>query len=264
MRLRGGSTSRALFSHLSRMQAWRGDVERALGTIDTWARAHPHDGEPAHMRASLTQQNVPARASDASVVSLFDDFSSSFDELLASLRYVGHDISARALADSLAGTRAARVLDAGCGTGLAGPLLRPLANEIWGVDLSPKMLEKARERGIYDRLEVAELTSYLLDGGSRFDAILSADTIVYFGELEALFGGVARSLVPGGRFVFTVEHLDSGTFELRSSGRYAHSEAFVASALTAHGLLLERSERVSTRLEYGVPVPGLVAVARRS
>ena len=53
------------------------------------------------------------------------------------------------------------VLDAGCGTGLCGPLLRTRAKRMTGVDLSPKMIEWAAERGIYDRLAAEELTTFL-------------------------------------------------------------------------------------------------------
>ena len=49
------------------------------------------------------------------------------------------------------------ILDLGCGTGLAGLAFQPLAARLDGVDLSPAMIEKARARGIYDHLDVADL-----------------------------------------------------------------------------------------------------------
>ena len=51
------------------------------------------------------------------------------------------------------------ILDLGCGTGLSGLMLRRRARHLTGVDLSPEMVEKARARGIYDRLEVGEITA---------------------------------------------------------------------------------------------------------
>jgi predicted TPR repeat methyltransferase len=50
-------------------------------------------------------------------------------------------------------------LDAGCGTGLCGPLLRPYASELTGVDLSAGMLDRARPRQVYDHLEKGELSA---------------------------------------------------------------------------------------------------------
>ena len=44
------------------------------------------------------------------------------------------------------------VLDAGCGTGLCGPLLAPYARRLIGVDLSEGMLALAKEKHVYDAL----------------------------------------------------------------------------------------------------------------
>ncbi len=265
VRLRGSDTGlRDIFSMLTRMYTFRGDVAGALRTVDRWAALLPTDGEPPHLRAALTQVNVPSRASDEAMVAHFDGFASTFDEILGTIRYVGHEATARAVSGVLAGVRVRRVLDAGCGTGLAGPSLRHLAIELWGVDLSPKMLDLARARSCYDRLELGEMTSYLQCHTGEFDVVASSDTLIYFGDLEPLATAVAAALAPGGRFAFTVELADAGTFELRMTGRYAHSEAYVAHALSHAGLSIERTERLSLRLEHGVPVPGLVVVARRS
>ena len=53
------------------------------------------------------------------------------------------------------------ILDAGCGTGLAGKKLREKASRLVGVDISPKMLIKAEEKGIYDELVEMELVTFL-------------------------------------------------------------------------------------------------------
>lgn len=52
------------------------------------------------------------------------------------------------------GDRSSKVLDAGCGTGLVGVALRGAGyTELHGIDISPEMIERARERGIYRSLE---------------------------------------------------------------------------------------------------------------
>jgi predicted TPR repeat methyltransferase len=73
------------------------------------------------------------------------------------------------------------ILDAGCGTGLCGPLVAPYACRLVGVDLSEGMLARARERDVYDVLVKGELTAYLEACTDTFDVIVSADTLVYFG-----------------------------------------------------------------------------------
>jgi predicted TPR repeat methyltransferase len=52
-------------------------------------------------------------------------------------------------------------IDLGCGTGLMGPLLRPYVGRLEGVDLSAGMVQKAKDRGCYDKLDVGELVACL-------------------------------------------------------------------------------------------------------
>ena len=102
------------------------------------------------------------------------------------------------------------VLDAGCGTGLCGPLLAPYARRLVGVDLSTGMLKQAEAKNVYDQLYKVELTAYLRDCPGEFDVIVSADTLVYFGPLESVARAAAGALRPGGRLIFTVEALLDG------------------------------------------------------
>ena len=126
-------------------------------------------------------------------------------------------------------SRSLDVLDAGCGTGLCGPLVAPYARRLVGVDLSEAMLARARARNVYDELVKRELTAYLRDSPGSFDVIVSADTLVYFGPLEEVAAAAANALRPGGVLVFTVEELsgaasDAG-YSLSPNGRYRHSPA---------------------------------------
>ena len=85
------------------------------------------------MLAASTGRDVPPRASDAFVVNTFDNFASSFEVKLESLSYRAPALVADTLADAgLAPDGRLVVLDAGCGTGLCGPLLRPYASRLVG------------------------------------------------------------------------------------------------------------------------------------
>jgi len=77
------------------------------------------------------------------------------------------------------------VLDLGCGTGLIGVAIAPYARNLVGVDLSAKMLAKARDRNLYRRLEQQDLLSMMKhEPASSYDLIVAADVFVYLGNLE--------------------------------------------------------------------------------
>lgn len=154
--------------------------------------------------AALTGENVPERASDAYLSSTFDGFASSFDEvLLHRLDYRARSLIEASVAAVLGAREPTRdLLDAGCGTGLCGPLLAPYPRTLSGVDLSAGMLERARALAVYDRLVQDEITRFLLNEREAFDVIASADTLCYFGSLDAVARAARSALRPGGWLVF--------------------------------------------------------------
>jgi predicted TPR repeat methyltransferase len=130
------------------------------------------------------------------------------------------------------------------------------------------MVDKARACGGYHDLVVAELTAFLTDGPpQRYDLIVSADTLVYFGSLEHVLRGAAASLRPGGHLVFTVEAAegdDGDGFVLNPHGRYAHGEPYVRHVLEhVAGLEVLAVGREPLRMEMGQPVRGLIVTARK-
>jgi predicted TPR repeat methyltransferase len=129
------------------------------------------------------------------------------------------------------------------------------------------MLVHAKEKNIYHALMKAELTDYLQDNSEAFDLIVSADTLVYFGDLRSVLGAAARALRPNGLFVFTLEHMVGGEadvdYHLELHGRYSHARAYVERLLAAVRLLPEIA-RAELRMESGAPVSGLVIRAEKS
>lgn len=242
-----------------------GDRERAIEVCEEWVRQSPEDPVARHTLAACSQRNVPPRASDAFIATSFDSFASTFEAKLARLEYRAPELVAGALAATgtpADGTR--DVLDAGCGTGLCGPLLRPYSRRLVGLDLSAGMLEHARGKRVYDDVVHAELTAWLLEHRGEFDVIVSADTLVYFGALDEFASAAAGALRPGGWLIFTLEEADAGigTFQLEVHGRYNHAADYVERVLTAAGLA-PRMERAILRNESGLPVAGLVVRAAR-
>ncbi len=90
--------------------------------------------------------------------------------------YVGHLITTDLLLNYLKNKKA-RVLDAGCGTGLVGEILHKNSfNNIEGVDFSEEMLSVANQKKIYQSLRLVDLTKKLDYEDNSFDAIVCAGT----------------------------------------------------------------------------------------
>lgn len=250
----------------------RGGVEAAARLARLWRRDHPGNPVARHIGAAIAGEGAEPRAPDAYVRQTFDLFAEEFDSKLAELGYRAPDLLAAAVAadgpadDGPADGGRLDVLDAGCGTGLCAAALRPLARRLTGVDLSGGMLERARARGLYDALEEAELVAFLAARPAAFDLIVAADVLCYFGVLDDALAAASAALRPGGRLAFTVESLDGPAappHRVATHGRYAHRESYVRDTLAAAGLAVATLEPDTLRTESGVPVAGLVVLARK-
>ena len=246
-----------------------GEAEEAVKLLQYWLQLMPDDPIAQHRLAAWFGGEKPVRASDGYVTYLFDRYADCFDEhLVGELGYQAPAVIGARLVEML-GAPAARfeVLDAGCGTGLCQPVLRPYARRLTGVDLSPGMIQKARERGGYDELAVAELTAFLNERIGAYDLIASADTVVYFGALDLLLAAVAHALRPGGWLAFTAEQTTTDEapngYVLNKSGRYSHTAEYLEQALAAAGLELLARLDATLRQENDQPVVGHVALARK-
>jgi predicted TPR repeat methyltransferase len=201
------------------------------------------------------------RAPDAYLTVCFDKYAPNFERhLIEVLGYSVPGVCEKLLAET--GATFGRILDLGCGTGLAAPFLATFDGELTGVDISPGMLEQARERGLYHRLIESEATAFLAATDERFDLVTALDVLVYFGDIETLFEQVARRLSRDGMFVVSYETCAGGEYQLRPSGRFAHDPAYVE-AVAAKSFVTVASLTTTLRLEANAPVEGQVVVLKR-
>jgi predicted TPR repeat methyltransferase len=240
--------------------AWlkAGEADKALENLRTL------ENPPAEMIAMCEAIRCAPRSDAGYVRHLFDQFSADYDKkMLVDLKYAAPQILAGLFTLVMPGRENLAIWDLGCGTGLAGAAFKPLAARLDGVDLSPAMIQQARARGIYDRLEVADLQTALLTPGPRYDLILAADTLVYLGDLAAVFGAAQARLEADGVFLFTVEKAGGEGFELGPKRRWRHSEAYLRQLASQAGLAVAGFLAAVPRHEAKLPVEGFAVALSR-
>lgn len=101
-----------------------------------------------------------------------------------------------------------RVLDLGCGFGWHCRYARQQqVRSVVGVDISEKMLERARELTNDPAIEYRQLPMEEVDFPAKeFDVVISSLAIHYVEDFQSICQKIHRFLVPGGSFVLSVEH----------------------------------------------------------
>ncbi|OAI16080.1 hypothetical protein A1359_08670 [Methylomonas lenta] len=244
----------------------QGNVEEAISLVKEWLEFDPENPLALHRLYSYTGELDLPRAADEYIAQTFDSFADSFDMVLKRLEYKAPFLVADALKQIHIKTgKALNILDAGCGTGLCGPLMKPYAAKITGVDLSAKMMERAKERDCYDALHQAELTAFIDGYSAECDVIVSSDTLVYFGDLQPVCLAAAKVLQTGGHFIFTVERTDeevAAGYKIHPHGRFSHTAAYLNAVIESAGMQMLKLEENRLRFEAGEPVNGFLVVAQ--
>ena len=249
-----------------------GEVRETLGDWNgaraAFAQAQAVDPEDRHGAAlhlaRLGGADPATAALHGYVRTLFDQYAPRFDRALEDLNYSAPAMLRDAVMAH--GARFGTMLDLGCGTGLAGAAFRPHVDWLVGVDLSPRMIQEARKKGLYDRLAVNDIAQHLAQQRAQnatFHLVIAADVFAYVADLHEVCCAVAEVLAPGGLFGFTLETHDGQGAIVGAKMRYAHSAEFVRTAIADAGLTLLELKNSSSRTENRIPVPGLLALARR-
>jgi predicted TPR repeat methyltransferase len=247
-----------------------GDLGGAIASFQQVCALDPEDQLGAGLHLVRLGALAPGDMPAAYVRTLFDQYAPRFETALTTgLGYRGPQILLSAVEAACAAERRPMrfdsMVDLGCGTGLAAVAFRPFVGTIAGVDLSKRMVEAAQAKGIYDRLDVADVVQFLqVDAHEKRQhaLIVAADVFAYLAWLPPVVGAAARALAPGGLLAFTVETHAGNDVILGEKLRYQHGAAHVRAAVAGAGLTLVSIAEEWTRKETGVAVPGLVAVAR--
>jgi len=254
------------YFHLGDALRRAGKMEEARAALNEYLALDPAD----HMGATIKLALVGANAAPPSlppdyIQSLFDQYAPKFDKcLVENLNYQ----TPKQIAEAVRAVRGApygRLLDLGCGTGLAAAEFLKDTTYREGVDLSPRMVDEAKKKNIYDALHAQSIEEYLdLAPPQSFDLVLCADVLIYLGVLDHIIAGAGRALASGGLFAFSVQSADAGDWVLGEDHRYAHSSAYIERCAAAANLALIKTDPVVLRMDGGNPVHGTVFVCTHS
>ncbi len=243
-----------------------GRDEEALAAFRRGLELEPSNASASHMVAAMSGETTETAPPDF-VRKLFAVYAPRFDEhLVDDLGYKVPTLMCEAVgkvADQ--GELFVRGLDLGCGTGLVAEVFADRIEEIDGIDLSPSMLERATSKNLYSTVHLGDIHEVLQSlefEQVHYDLVLAADTFVYIGDLARVFAAVKRVTTVEGRFVFSVEGLDDGAYVLRTSGRYAHSDAYIEALASDTGFTIEFRQPVTVRTENEFPIGGTIFILR--
>ena len=237
------------------------------------ALAETHDGLP-FAAAVLGDSAPPDRAPDRVTAMLNDRRASRYDWYSRTvLRRRTPDLlfeAVQAVADTA--ISGAIMADIGCGTGLGAEPYADIAARIDGVDLSPRMAERAFRRRadddsrkqLYAQLDLGEFAAWLWDRPLHFDLVLGCDAFTETGDLIPVFTAVAQALQPGGLFAFSYEHTEAADYDLSPRQAYRHNPFAVRRALAATNLDAVQHRHAVLWHDDTQGVMGGIVVARRA
>jgi predicted TPR repeat methyltransferase len=244
-----------------------GQAQDACAHYTEYLRCADTDSMGAEIRLALLGATpVPPILPEPYVKALFDQYAGHFDESLVTKLEYRAPYLLRETVDRLRPPRpeGERILDLGCGTGLAGEAFRGRAAWLAGVDLSPGMIAEAARKSVYDDLREGEALCVLEGISTPFDLIVAADVLVYMGDLAPLMAAARSALTANGLFAFSLQSTAAAPYALGRECRYSHHPDYVRSSAGDAGMEVRILEHASCRNEAGIEVPGLICVLQRA
>lgn len=234
-----------------------GAREKAVFYYQKVLEYKPDHEAAQHMLAALTCADASGTP-ESYVRAVFDNYSSRFEQsLLEELEYCVPTAIRRVLDESSDWkSRYDHGLDLGCGTGLGGQAFVDIIEKLDGIDLSAKMIELAEEKKIYRRLCVGNFVNFLRSTQECYDFFLAADVFAYLGDLAETFSLLRAHARRGVLFCFSTETSDGADYRLQSTGRFAHTPAYIYQLAAQTGWTVTMSRRTSLRKEKGSWVQG--------
>ena len=224
--------------------------EKARKICENWYQKMPENLIVQHLWSALNHQTAANETAYNAL--LFDHFAETYEQTLKDIKYEVVDKIAELYAP-LNG----KILDLGCGTGLAAKKLKNSENSFVGVDISAKMLDLARQKNLYSELRQADILQYLQAEHPDFDCVIAADVFCYFGDLRQILAAVAPT-----RLIFSAETADDAEkFIIQPNGRYKHNPQYLTQLLQNLGYTDIKADELVLRQENGQDVRGMLFAA---
>jgi predicted TPR repeat methyltransferase len=238
-----------------------GDDDRAARSYEDAVKLDPDNKPAAHMLAAMRGEATDG-APPEHVERLFDEYAARFDHHLVDTLGYSMPGELRREIDRQLGPDAhfPNAIDLGCGTGLTGVAFRDLCDNLAGIDLSPRMIDKARLRGVYDDLHVGDIVSVLEADQGRYNLLICADVFPYIGNVQPLFAAVRSHAQQDALFAFSTEIEAEADYILRPSGRYAHSQSYLLALSVEYGFSVITMRTENLRKQRGKWIPGDLVV----
>ncbi len=235
--------------------------EQAAEMLQLLLDLDPEHKLAQHMLAAVTEKTTDMAPGEY-VAETFDRYANRFDEhLQGKLEYTAPSVLADMLSKTAAGRFFQSTLDLGCGTGLSGQAFRHLCGSLTGVDISSKMLAKAEEKSIYDRLQCEEIYGFLKKNRGKYDLFLAIDVFIYLGRLDVFFSAIGQVAQKDAIVACSIEQHDGAEdFVLRKSGRYAHSPGYLLAMAKDSGFASLCGQAHVIRKEDKVSIPGMLYI----
>ncbi len=235
-----------------------GKREAARDAYEEYLLQEPDDAEIQHLLTSLRDETAPVRVPDECIHQLYERFSTYYESNMCDdLEYAGPSQLREVIDQALGDRTNLSILDLGCGTGLAGLEVADRADRLVGIDLSPEMIEQAKERNIYHEFHVAEVSTWLEKTEEKFDLIMACDTLIYFGDLQQVIIPATKLLAPNGLIAFSVERAETAPFHLTDNGRYIHHPDHILAVAKVANMQITHQAEAFLRMEYGEEVTGM-------
>ena len=214
--------------------------------------------------ASLGKRKIPDKTPEKYMQEFYRKKSKRWSDLdIKQDKYRGHLLIENAFKITHNPSKQVEILDLGCGTGSLARTLRPYARTLVGVDLSPDMLFKAKEIGLYDSLYKKDLNQYLGEILNHYDTVVAAAVLIHFFNLDNIFFLVRESLKVNGRFIFSIFEETKKNRDLNSFLMYSHSDDYVTELADRLNLKIIYRQKDTHEYHRGIPVTAIIYVLEK-